>query len=75
MGTRKENAEIHQNGQWILKGDESSIKGIFNNLIGKNFQGKEYEDYIKYVALEKGFKKGEIKIYIKKEFINRGTIK
>lgn len=71
----KDRAEIHQNGQWILKGDITSIKVIFKNLIGENFQGKAYDDYIKYIALKQGFEKGEIKLYIDKKFINKGTIK
>lgn len=75
MGTIKENAEILQNGKCILSGDEVSIKVIFNNLIGKNFQDKGYKDYIKYIALEGGFVKGEIKLYINKKYISNGTIK
>ncbi|MDO5615551.1 MAG: hypothetical protein Q4G16_05130 [Cruoricaptor ignavus] len=75
MKTVKENAEIYQNGKSILYGDEVSIKVIFRNLIGVNFQGKEYEDYIQHIALKRGFVKGEINLYIDKEFINKGTIK
>ncbi|MRJ11249.1 hypothetical protein EDL98_09200 [Ornithobacterium rhinotracheale] len=71
----KDRAEIHQNGQWILKGDITSIKVIFKNLIGENFQGKAYDDYIEYIALNQGFKKGEIQLYIDKKFIKKGTIK
>lgn len=70
-----DNSQIRQNGKIILYGDEVSIKVIFNNLIGQNFQGKEYKNYIKYVALKQGFEKGEIKLYINNQFINKGTIR
>lgn len=44
--------EIKQNGETILSSqDDISIKMIFNNLIGKNFIGKQYEEYIKYIAI------------------------
>ncbi|WP_018675958.1 DUF7688 family protein [Riemerella columbina] len=71
----KDRAEIHQNGKWILKGDITSIKVFFKNLIGENFQGKAYDDYIEYVALKQGFVKGEIQLYIDEKYISNGTIK
>ncbi|WKS95907.1 DUF7688 family protein [Riemerella columbina] len=50
---------------------KTAIRVIFKNLIGENFQG----DYIEYIALNQGFKKGEIQLYIDKKFIKKGTIK
>ena len=38
---------IRQDGKIILHGNDGiSIKMIFKNLTGKNFQGREYADYI-----------------------------
>ena len=38
---------IKQDGKIILHGNDGiSIKMIFKNLTGKNFQGREYADYI-----------------------------
>lgn len=54
--------EIRQNGCTVLAScSEHAIPMIFNNLCGKNFSGKEYRDYIRYIALgEMGFKPGRI---------------
>lgn len=42
--------EIRQNNITILHSEDGcSIPVIFNNLTGKNFKGKEYSDYIRYV--------------------------
>ena len=42
---------IRQNGKIILHGNDGiSIKMIFRNLTGKNFQGREYADYIRHIA-------------------------
>ncbi len=69
-------AEIRQNNQSILQGDEVSISIIFNNLIGKNFQGKEYADYINNIALkEMEFEYGKIEFYQNNKLIKIGTIK
>lgn len=69
------NAEIKQNNQSILQGDEVSISVIFNNLIGKNFQGNEYARYINNIALkEMGFEYGQIEFYRKSKLIEIGTI-
>ena len=44
--------EIRQNGKTVLYSEDGrSIPMFFNNLTGKNFSGKEYEDYIQCVAL------------------------
>lgn len=75
MGTLKENAEIRQNSKSVLYGDETSIKIIFRNLTGMNFQGKAYKDYIENIALKQGFVKGAIQLYIDGELKNNGTIK
>ena len=43
---------IRQNGKIILQSNDGiSIKMIFRNLTGKNFQGKEYADYIRHIAI------------------------
>ncbi len=43
---------IRQNGKIILHSDDGiSIKMIFRNLTGKNFQGQEYADYIRHIAI------------------------
>lgn len=42
--------EIRQNGCTVLAScSEHAIPMIFNNLCGKNFSGKEYRDYIRYI--------------------------
>ena len=39
--------EIRQNGKIILYSDDgTSIRMIFKNLTGRNFQGQEYAEYI-----------------------------
>ncbi|WP_435373231.1 DUF7688 family protein, partial [Bacteroides acidifaciens] len=43
--------EIRQNGKIILHSDDGiSIKMIFKNLTGKNFQGQKYAEYIRHIA-------------------------
>lgn len=43
--------EIRQDGKVILSSEDGfSVPMIFNNLCGKNFIGKEYKDYIRYIA-------------------------
>ena len=40
--------EIRQNGKIILYSDDgTSIRMIFKNLTGRNFQGQEYAEYIR----------------------------
>lgn len=60
--------EIGQNGKTVLhSGDGCSIPVIFNNLVGKNFKGREYSDYISFVAIpDMGFTYGKIE-YIRTE--------
>lgn len=55
---------ITQNGEIVLASN-GSMKMIWNNLIGKNFQGQEYNKYIEW-ALEHGFVKGEIQLVEKR---------
>ena len=63
--------EIRQNGCTVL----ASCSVIFNNLCGKNFSGKEYRDYIRYIALgEMGFKPGRIELYRDGELLKSGYI-
>lgn len=57
--------EIRQNGRTVLhSGDGHSIPMIFNNLVGKNLKGREYSDYIAFVAIpDMGFTYGKIAYY------------
>ena len=57
--------EIRQNGKTVLySGDGHSIPMIFNNLVGKNLKGREYSDYIAFVAIpDMGFTYGKIEYY------------
>ena len=44
--------EIRQNGKIILYSDDgTSIRMIFKNLTGRNFQGQEYAEYIRHIAI------------------------
>lgn len=44
--------EIRQNGRTVLHSEDGcSIPMIFNNLVGKNLKGREYSDYIAFVAI------------------------
>ena len=43
---------IRQNGKIILHSDDGTgMKMIFRNLTGKNFQGQEYVEYIRHIAI------------------------
>ena len=65
--------EIRQNGSTVLaSSSEHAIPMIFNNLCGKNFSGKEYRDYIRYIAL--GVKPGRIELYRDGELLKSGYI-
>lgn len=68
--------EIRQNGKVILQSNDGiSIPVIFNNLIGRNFSGKEYSNYIRYIAVgSMGFSPGHIERCRDGEVINKGTI-
>lgn len=67
---------IRQNGKIILHGNDGiSIKMIFRNLTGKNFQGKEYADYIRHIAINSmGFTPGSIVHCRDGEVKDMGTI-
>ena len=67
---------IRQNGKIILQSNDGiSIKMIFRNLMGKNFQGKEYADYIRHIAINSmGFTLGSIEHYWDGGVIDTGTI-
>lgn len=69
--------EIKQNGRTILHStDTVSIPIIFNNLTGKNFQGEQYEIYIKYVAIQAmGFTYGKIQLFRDGEQIEESVIR
>ena len=55
--------------------DGISIKMIFKNLTGKNFQGKEYADYIRHIAIGgMGFTPGIIEYCRDGDVTDTGTI-
>lgn len=56
---------IRQNGKIILHGNgETRMKIIFKKIIGRNFQGKEYVEYIGHIAIgDMKFSSGIIKHY------------
>ena len=68
--------KIRQDGKTVLSGSNGiSIPMFFNNLTGKSFGGKEYEDYIRYIALqEMGFHPGSIELYRDGKVIRQGII-
>lgn len=68
--------EIRQNGKIILHSDDGiSIKMIFKNLTGRNFQGQEYAEYIRHIAIgSMGFSPGIIEHCRDGEVIDMGTI-
>ena len=68
--------EIRQNGKTVLySGDGHSIPMIFNNLVGKNLKGREYSDYIVFVAIpDMGFTYGKIEYYSDGNLIATGEI-
>ena len=70
---------IRQNGKIILHSNDgispSHIKMIFKNLTGKNFQGKEYADYIRHIAIGgMGFTPGIIEYCRDGDVTDTGTI-
>lgn len=69
--------EIRQNGKSILWSDDGvTIDIIFSNLTEQNFKGKEYSNYIQYVALpDMGFEYGKIEYVEDGKIIKKGTIK
>lgn len=53
--------EIRQNGKIILHSDDGiSIKMIFKNLTGKNFQGQKYAEYIRHTGIIEHCRDGEV---------------
>lgn len=60
----------------ILHSDDGiSIKMIFKNLTGKNFQGQKYAEYIRHIAIgEMGFSPGIIEHCRDGEVIGKGKI-
>lgn len=69
--------EIRQNGKTVLYSEDGcSIPMIFNNLVGKNLKGREYSDYIAFVAIpDMGFTYGKIAYYSDGNLIATGEIK
>jgi len=68
--------EIRQNGKIILHSDDgTSIRMIFKNLTGRNFQSQEYAEYIRHIAIgEMGFSPGIIEHCRDGEVIGKGKI-
>jgi len=67
---------IRQNGKTILYSDDKmSIKMIFGNLTGRNFQGQKYVEYIRHIAIgSMGFSPGTIELCRDEEVIGKGKI-
>ena len=67
---------IRQNGKIILHGNDGiSIKMIFRNLTGRNFQGQEYREYIQHIAIgDMGFSPGIIEHYRDVEVIGKKNL-
>ena len=69
-------------GHKILPGERYSARTmtkrqaeIFKNLTGKNFQGREYADYIRHIAIgSMGFTPGSIEFCRDGDVIDTGTI-
>jgi len=68
--------EIRQNGKAVIwSNDKVSIPLIFNNLMGINFNGNEYRNYIRGIAIpEMGFTHGHINLYVDGKFARAGII-
>lgn len=66
---------IRQNGKILQSNDETSMKMIFKNLTSRNFQGQEYVEYIRHIAIgDIGFSHGIIEYCRDGEVIGKGTI-
>ena len=67
---------IRQNEKIILHSNDGiSIKMIFRNLTGRNFQDQEYVEYIRHIAnSDMGFSPGIIEHCKDDEVIGKGTI-
>ena len=68
--------EIRQNGKTVLYSEDGhSIPMIFNNLVGKNLKGREYADYIAFLAISyMEFTYGKIAYYSDGNLIAAGEI-
>ena len=66
--------EIRQNGKTVLYSEDGhSIPMIFNNLVGKNLKGREYSDYIAFVAIpDMGIYLREDSVLFEREFNRNG---
>lgn len=59
----------------LYSNDGISIKMVFKNLTGRNFQGQEYTDYIRHIAIgSMGFSPGIIEHCRDGEVAGKGTI-
>ena len=65
---------IRQNGKTILySNDGISIKMVFKNLTGRNFQGQEYTDYIRHIAIGSMKTETPMKLAASSEFLSSDT--
>ena len=66
---------IRQNEKIILHSNDGiSIKMIFRNLTGKNFQGQKYLEYIRYIAIrDMGFSPGIIE-HCRNDIFTEGAV-
>lgn len=64
--------EIRQEGGMILSSNsEHAMPMIFNNLCGKNFSGREYEDYIRNIASAKWASNPDVSNFIATAYWSR----
>lgn len=68
--------EIRQDSVTILSSEDTcTIPVIFRNLTGKNYQGVDYIQYIRHIAIsEMGFTPGKIELFRDNKLIDTGNI-
>lgn len=65
--------EIRQNGRIILQAEEH-LPMIFKNIVGRNFTGPKYRDYIENWILYQGFVPGPVELWIDGRKVDQGEI-
>ena len=65
--------EIRQNGRTILRSEEH-LQMIFRNIVGRNFSGPRYHDYIGHWVLCRGFVPGPVELWIDGRMVDQGEI-
>ena len=67
--------EIRQNGKIILHSDDgTSIRMIFKNLTGRNFQGQEYAEYIRHIAIDTFVRGYVLRLTLERLFAERPAV-